>query len=395
MGFHGDGGVRGRGRAMQRLRFHVHLAAIEGDVAARQRSAHDASPDYTEEDDKFLAKLAAIGPESLTYLGVPMPAGSVSAMRDSTPLLGRADAGEALWARMDADGYVLLKGVLDRPAVMAAREQLLAQRAKAADGAALMTAESVPLVHDVLRRGPMETLLETLLGGEIRSLDYTWLRAKQPGGAPNASNPHCDSIFMARGSKNLITAWTPFSDITLEMGGLMVLEGSYRLARYGDADQPLAEYAAIDIDSYCESDSASEQAVARAQAEGRGLTPEEQAVIWAARTQHLRFPKNSPDFRGTGGGNGALADAHTIVEHKVGGRWLTTEYSMGDVLLFSIYTMHSSTDNNGTEERLSTDTRYQLANEPFDSRWMGAEAKRNVNPHSYAASALSQIGVRC
>jgi hypothetical protein len=118
-------------------------------------------------------------------------------------------------------------------------------------------------------------------------------------------------------------------------------------------------------------------------------------VVWAARTKGLRHPKNAPDFRGTGGGNGILADAQTIVEHGVGGRWLTTEYAMGDVLLFSMYTMHSSTDNNGAEERLSTDTRYQLASEPFDQRWMGEDAKRNINPHSYAASALSQIGVRC
>ena len=68
---------------------------------------------------------------------------------------------------------------------------------------------------------------------------------------------------------------------------------------------------------------------------------------------------------------------------------------MGDVLLFSIYTMHSSTDNNGADERISTDTRYQLVSEPFDQRWMGESAKRNQNPHSYAASALNQNAVQC
>ena len=101
--------------------------------------------------------------------------------------------------------------------------------------------------------------------------------------------------------------------------------------------------------------------VARAQAEGRGLDAAEQAAIWAARTAKLRFPANAPDPFGTGGGNGALADAHTVVERGVAGRWLTADYQMGDVLLFSIYTMHASTDNNGREERLSTDTRYQRA----------------------------------
>jgi hypothetical protein len=38
---------------------------------------------------------------------------------------------------------------------------------------------------------------------------------------------------------------------------------------------------------------------------------------------------------------------------------------------------------------------HRLASEPFDARWMGEGARRNANPHSYAASALSQSAVRC
>jgi hypothetical protein len=373
-------------------RLSAELRAAVPCAAAATTYDHAAADD---EHDAVSEQLAAIGP-AFAHLGTPVPLGAVGAMRDSSPLLGRAEAGAALRARLDTDGYLLLRGALGRSAVVAAREQLLARRSEEADSAALMTAESVPLVHDVLRRGPMESIFETLLGGPVRSFDYTWLRSKQPGGAPDASNPHCDSIFMARGSQDLVTAWTPFSDIPLDSGGLMVLEDSYRRARYGDSSiEPLAEYARIDIDSHCESDAASERAVAAANAEGRGLAEEEQAAIWAARTANLRFPRNSPDFRGTGGGNGALADAHSILEHRVAGRWLTAPYEMGDVLLFSMWTLHSSTDNNGSTERLSTDTRYQLASEQFDQRWMGEQAKRNVNPHSYAASALSQSAVRC
>ena len=178
------------------------------------------------------------------------------------------------------------------------------------------------------------------------------------------------------------------------MGGLMVLEGSYTRARYGDsALEPLAEYASIDIDAHCEDDPASVAAVAAAHADQRGLKPEEQAVIAAARAAQLHFPENAPNA--AGGGNGVLKDAHTVLEHGVAGRWLCTEYQMGDVLLFSIYTMHASTDNNGDAERITTDTRYQLASERFDQRWMGELAKRNENPHSYAANALSQRSVQC
>jgi hypothetical protein len=78
-----------------------------------------------------------------------MPAGSVGAMRDSSALLGAGDAtGAALRAQLDADGYLLLRGALGRPAVAAARQQLLAARS--------VLAEDAPLVHDVLRRGPMQ-----------------------------------------------------------------------------------------------------------------------------------------------------------------------------------------------------------------------------------------------
>ena len=71
-------------------------------------------------------------------------------------------------------------------------------------------------------------------------------------------------------------------------------------------------YASIDIDAHCESDAASQRAVAAAHAEGRGLVAEEQASIWAARTATLKFPANSPDFRGTGGGNGVLAGNYCV-----------------------------------------------------------------------------------
>ena len=57
-----------------------------------------------------------------------------------------------------------------------------------------------------------QSLFETLLGGAVSCLDYTWLRAKAPfsaGKAPDASNPHCDAIFMDRGSKVIDGAITP------------------------------------------------------------------------------------------------------------------------------------------------------------------------------------------
>jgi len=36
-----------------------------------------------------------------------------------------------------------------------------------------------------------------------------------------------------------------------------------------------------------------------------------------------------------------------------------------------MYTVHTSLDNGANAIRLSTDTRYQLASEPIDERWVG------------------------
>ena len=60
-------------------------------------------------------------------------------------------------------------------------------------------------------------------------------------------------------------------------------------------------------------------------------------------------------------------------QQRYGGRWLTTEFEPGDVLMFGMFTLHCSLDNESPENRirLSTDTRYQLASEPADERWIG------------------------
>ena len=43
---------------------------------------------------------------------------------------------------------------------------------------------------------------------------------------------------------------------------------------------------------------------------------------------------------------------------------------MGDVLIFTMRTVHASIDNRTQTLRLSTDTRYQPADAPIDERWI-------------------------
>ena len=273
-------------------------------------------------------------PEAFTHRGDTLD-GAVGELTDSTALM---HDGAALRERMEEDGYLFLRGLLDRPTVADARLEVLRRMAAEGfvddennpleagiyrgDGAMSflpdVTIDNTPM-HAVLRDGPMMDLFDRMLGAESRCFDYTWFRAKSPG-TDSTTTPHADSIYMGRGTHDCYTCWTPFSDVTLEMGGIMVLEGSYRSARYGD--DGLSEYARQDVDGFCESDAASAAAVAAAKREGRAFSAEEQQTVGEARRQSLAFPETAD----------RLSSAHRAVETGLaGGRWLSSEYRMGDV----------------------------------------------------------------
>ncbi len=70
--------------------------------------------------------------------------------------------------------------------------------------------------------------------------------------------------------------------------------------------------------------------------------------------------------------NGALSKNPVSLRNRYGGRWLTDEFEAGDMLIFGMHTIHASLDNHSSQIRLSSDSRYQLASEPVDERWVGA-----------------------
>jgi len=90
-----------------------------------------------------------------------------------------------------------------------------------------------------------------------------------------------------------------------------------------------------------------------------------------------------------GGGNishgGWLSRNPVKLRENLGGRWLTGEYRAGDLLVFSVFTVHASLDNHSNRVRLSSDTRYQLASEPADERWIGP------NPIAHGAAAKREM----
>ena len=167
------------------------------------------------------------------------------------------------------------------------------------------------------------------LAGEATHYDFIWFRTISPGrGTPC----HCDIVFMGRGTFDLYTVWTPLGDISLEMGGLLILEDSHR-----KRDQ-LQRYLERDVDLYC----------------ANGTYADEFAT--GKRRRSGQLSKNPPQLR-----------------RSLGGRWLTSKFTMGDVVIFQMGMVHCSLDNQTGRYRLSTDTRYQLASEPIDDRWIGDE----------------------
>ena len=303
--------------------------------------------------------------DSFTFKGVELEAtpSALGTLRCSDDASGNY---AALRQRMQEDGYLFMPGLLDREAVLEARHEVARRLAEAglldptrpveeciaAAGAEVgfmaEVARDNPQLDAVLYAGPMMDFYRGFLGGPVRHFDYTWFRTKSPG--PNATQPHYDVVYMGRGTHQLYTSWTPLSDIPMSMGGLMVLENSHR------QQELIATYGQQDVDLYCENDPDSSALVADARAAARDLSGEERGrVQW-----------QSPTF-------GSYSEDADATRRELGGRWLTAEYRMGDLLVFSMYTMHASADNHSDQIRLSSDSRYQLASEPVDERWIGED----------------------
>jgi ectoine hydroxylase-related dioxygenase (phytanoyl-CoA dioxygenase family) len=174
-----------------------------------------------------------------------------------------------------------------------------------------------------------------LLGGPARHLDYIWFRTKGPGlGSPL----HCDWVYMGRGTHALFTAWIPLGDIDLKLGGYLALERSHL------QQERLQSYLCRDVDEDC---------VGR---DGQGRAG---AARW----------------------DGSLSKNAAALQRTLGGRWLTAEeFRLGDAVLFNMTLVHGSLDNQTDRIRLSVDTRYQLAADPVDERWVGQ------NPPGHATS---------
>lgn len=271
-------------------------------------------------------------------------------LRESTDVAGDASA---LRERMKQDGYLYLPGYLNRDEILEARrvitDRLAAQGfldpgtpaldAVARSGAEIMfrpdlAQDNAPL-HRALYSGAMMQLYECFFGESVRHYDFTWLRAVAPG---KNSSPHCDVVYMGRGTFDVLTAWTPLGDIGVDEGALTVLEGSHQKR------EALEDYLCRDVDTFCTNASDAPEA----------------AHGW----------------------DGILHHDVNELQQRLGGRWLSADFRMGDVLTFTMGTVHASLNNLSHRIRLSSDARYQRASKPADERWVGD------NPIGHGTAAM-------
>ena len=295
---------------------------------------------------------------------------SLGAGSDSVGLLRPSnDAVEdrrELGRRMERDGYLYIPGLLNVDDVLEARGEVM-KRLAASDllepghpvmeGIARVGVSKMPpmtslsrdnpSLHHLLYDGPMIDFYEFFLQGQVRHFDYTWLRAKLPG-SEDATTPHCDIVYMGRGTKQLHTSWTPLGRVPLEMGGLMILEDSHKLTELRNT------YGRTDVDLYCENEGDAAAVVEKALQDGRPLEQHErESIRW-----------NS---------SGHYSEDAATARSELGGRWLSADFDLGDVVIFGMYTLHASSDNRSDRIRISSDSRYQLASEPADERWIGTD----------------------
>ena len=178
----------------------------------------------------------------------------------------------------------------------------------------------------VLEAPELFEVLVRLFGEPAMTFNYKWLRAV---GNEKYTSAHYDIVYMGRGSDRLHTTWIPMGDIDVEQGTLAICVGSHRAAEF---EKLRRTYGRSDVDR--------------------------------DRTEGL-----------------STKDPMEITE-KFGGRWGTTNFRMGDVMIFGMYMMHASTTNLTNRFRLSCDVRYQPAGDPADERWVGDQPKGHYAWHS-------------
>lgn len=221
-----------------------------------------------------------------------------------------------LRSRLQRDGYLFLTGLLDPAVVGEFREYYFGLTGAATDRASyrkVLFEEIVPGPEYAAfcAQPALKGWFEWFLGGTPFLHRRKIIRQTAPGenGIGTATQAHYDLVYLRDGTDQVLSAWIPLGDCPVSRGGLTYLQGSHH--------RVLEEEAA-----------------------GR-----------------LKRPAAS-----------ITADLPALAE-EYDADWLVADYAAGDVVVHTAHTVHAALDNVSTELRLSTDIRYQLADDAIDARW--------------------------
>ncbi|MDP6442800.1 MAG: phytanoyl-CoA dioxygenase family protein [Pirellulaceae bacterium] len=269
-----------------------------------------------------------------------MTSADIPELRTSNDVLGDADA---LQSRLDEDGYLFFRRLLDPDRLLDLRGRMLSIMQAGGwlvagtdplDGIADPDARSTEgdleytdVYHEVYKLQPFHNiahcsavteLVERIRGCPMMPQPQKVARLWFPKFTEHTTPIHQDFVHF-QGTFDNLTCWSPVGDCPRELGGLAVLRGSHRVARVLDHQFSLgAGSLIVNPDAYDE----------------------------------------------------------------FGYEWLTTDYEVGDTLVFPALTIHKALPN-VTEDRLrvSLDNRYQRVGDPI--------AEHMLNPHLSSMSPLS------
>jgi ectoine hydroxylase-related dioxygenase (phytanoyl-CoA dioxygenase family) len=246
-------------------------------------------------------------------------------------------------------GYLWLKGILDRGEVLAFRRRyfeamtpsgLIAPGSDPVDGFYAGGGEQKDVVQKMLIEvvrwaayeafclsRPIWQFYEAFFDGPVYLHKRKLVRHVKPGD-PASTGAHYDLVYLRGGTDSVCTSWIPIGDIPVRMGGLVYLEHSHRYGR-----QMEAEFSA----------------------KNASLPPDERISA---------FNKNMGEVGWLTKDLPALAD-------RINARWLIADYEAGDMVVHGAYTIHAATSNDSPDGRirLSTDIRYQQVRAEIDARW--------------------------
>ena len=273
-----------------------------------------------------------------TIRGKPVPSTSINRMEET-------NLSEDLSSKLERDGYLLLRKVYDAHEVIEARKKVLWHLHKVGEvkdpyESGIFSGESnrryfypntqklgefwqkvseMEELRRVINGEKISKVMNTIFAEKADHFSFAWLRAMVQG---KASPVHLDHPYMNRGTDKLLTCWTPLSQIAEDEGTLYVMQQSHLWSDITD------KFIGLDIDA----------------SPSRPGHIEEVPLDLVVRKESV---------------------------------FLTSNFDPGDCLIFGMFVVHGSFDNNNKSGkiRLSCDTRFQPRSEPMDPRFSGVNPK--------------------